>query len=102
MTKIKAKGIFEGMAVEIIVSKVNNTPKIVYSDIYYDDFYQELMETRFSEIMKDGATLAEAYVEPDTMLAAYLNLKKGFFDNVPELEIEGELETIYGEEGKVY
>lgn len=94
MGKIIAKGKKHGfkMTVEFEPNKV-----------LFNDQEDKILEDELSELLEDPKSIGGTYYPPvDSLLNAMNILQYHFFDEAAEVTVEGEIEEIPYEKGKVY
>lgn len=98
MSKITVVGKFFGEQIEIECEKTNN--EIITSvDGEENEFVEEYLETLLSKRYPVGGS----YCPPENSMLNVLNvLKYRFFDELISIKVEGEIEEIPFEEGKIY
>lgn len=91
MARIKAKGKYLGNEREVEVHMEDGSP-IIETDYGFD----ERMQERFNELLKDAPAIGGTYYpDSNSMLAALSVLESAFFDEKPtEIEVEGDIGTI--------
>ena len=72
--------------------------------VLFNGHEDELLEEEFFEVLENPKSIGGTYYPPaDSLLNAYNILQYHFFDEFTEdIEVDGELEQIPYEEGKIY
>jgi len=98
MSKVTAIGRMYGVYTEVEVSLEDGKP-IIKVDGYPDEYWQR----QFDELLDRAPPMGGTYYPPmHSLLAVYNVVKNALFDEQPEIAVEGELEQIPFEKGKVY
>lgn len=97
-TKITAVGKICGNTVTVHCEKVDNEIIVTFNGVD-----NPIREYQFRDELEQHHPVAGTYYpETDTMLNAFEVLSRWFFDEPPEIKIEGELEEIPGEDDVIY
>lgn len=95
MTKITAEGIRSGLPVLVEVYKMDGSP--VQNKV--DGEHSE----EFNDLIQDPPAMAGTYYpDPGSMLAALAVLQGDYFDEDPEIEVDGDIGTIPYVPGRIY
>lgn len=100
MSKVIAKGKYMGVEKQVEVILEDDLPIIEL-----DGEYDELVQNKFNELLKETPALGGTYYPPEnSLLAAYSVLESIFFDlgSRPEMMVEGDIGTIPCEPDIVY
>lgn len=98
MTIVKAKGKLQNGVFDVLVKKENDVISLTFNG-EKDALLMEMLKARINAASPIGGTY---YPDETEILAYYHSLKTNFFDELMDISVEGELETIPYEEGLIY
>jgi hypothetical protein len=97
-TKIKAVGERHGSELEIEAFQEDGSI-IIEVNGDHDEYHQDI----FNALMDEAPALGGTYYPPaGSMLCALSVLRYTFFDETPDIEVEGDIGTIPHEDGVIY
>ena len=97
MVKITAKGVLEGREISALCTGGNGRYQICLNNC--DESHKTMV---LESLRQEHAVGGTYWPKKNTMLHVYNTLQNYTFDKLIEIECDGELEEIPGEEGVVY
>lgn len=98
MGKVKATGIYLGNQISVEVTQEDGTLVILMDDNESGELQKHLEQC----LARQPAMGGTFFPEQNSLLAAFNVLQNTFFDSLEEITVEGEIEEIPLEDGKIY